>query len=57
MTMWAVYRGGAIAQLGEHLVCNQGVVGSIPTGSTNLERTNTYLPPAAHESAMIRGHL
>ena len=28
---------GAIAQLGEHLVCNQGVVGSIPTGSTNLE--------------------
>jgi hypothetical protein len=24
---------GAIAQLGEHLPCTQGVVGSIPTGS------------------------
>jgi hypothetical protein len=24
---------GAIAQLGEHLLCKQGVVGSIPTGS------------------------
>ena len=29
---------GAIAQLGEHLLCKQGVVGSIPTGSTNLAR-------------------
>jgi hypothetical protein len=27
---------GAIAQLGEHLLCKQGVVGSIPTGSTSL---------------------
>jgi hypothetical protein len=27
-------RAGAIAQLGEHLLCKQGVVGSIPTGST-----------------------
>ena len=26
---------GAVAQLGEHLVCNQGVVGSIPISSTN----------------------
>ena len=25
---------GAVAQLGEHLVCNQGVVGSIPISST-----------------------
>ena len=24
---------GVIAQLGEHLLCKQGVVGSIPTGS------------------------
>jgi hypothetical protein len=30
-------RHGAIAQLGEHLLCKQGVVGSIPTGSTTLE--------------------
>ena len=29
---------GALAQLGEHLLCKQGVVGSIPTGST-MERT------------------
>ena len=27
---------GAIAQLGEHLLCKQGVVGSIPTGSTSF---------------------
>jgi hypothetical protein len=26
---------GAVAQLGEHLVCNQGVTGSIPVSSTN----------------------
>jgi hypothetical protein len=28
---------GAIAQLGEHLLCKQGVVGSIPTGSTRKQ--------------------
>ena len=28
------FRGGAVAQLGERLVCNQEVVGSIPIGST-----------------------
>ena len=28
--------GGAIAQLGERLLCKQEVVGSIPSGSTNL---------------------
>jgi hypothetical protein len=48
------YRGGAIAQLGERLVCNQKVVGSIPTGSTNSAPQHL---PAAHESAMIRAHL
>ena len=26
---------GAIAQLGEHLLCTQGVIGSIPVSSTN----------------------
>ena len=25
---------GAVAQLGEHLLCKQGVIGSIPIGST-----------------------
>jgi hypothetical protein len=28
---------GALAQLGERLLCKQDVVGSIPSGSTNLE--------------------
>ena len=32
-------RFGALAQLGEHLLCKQGVVGSIPTGSTMLGKT------------------
>ena len=27
--------GGAVAQLGEHLLCKQGVSGSIPLSSTN----------------------
>jgi hypothetical protein len=33
-----IRNSGAIAQLGEHLLCKQGVVGSIPTGSTNSAR-------------------
>ena len=28
-------RYGAVAQMGEHLLCKQGVVGSIPISSTN----------------------
>ena len=28
---------GAVAQLGEHLLCKQGVVGSIPSSSTSQE--------------------
>ena len=28
---------GGLAQLGEHLLCKQGVVGSIPSSSTNPE--------------------
>ena len=28
---------GALAQLGEHLLCKQGVVGSIPTSSTRCD--------------------
>ena len=28
-------RYGALAQLGEHLLCKQGVIGSIPIGSTS----------------------
>ena len=43
---------GAIAQLGEHLLCKQGVVGSIPTGSTSTSGTTTTDPdPAARAVA------
>ena len=31
-------RTGAVAQLGEHLLCKQRVVGSIPISSTNYRR-------------------
>ena len=37
-----IYKIGAIAQLGEHLPCTQGVSGSIPLGSTNLFITEIY---------------
>ena len=30
---------GALAQLGEHLLCKQGVIGSIPIRSTNYIRS------------------
>ena len=43
--------GGAIAQLGERLVCNQKVAGSIPAGSTTLPQ------PPAKPSAMKRARL
>jgi hypothetical protein len=29
---------GAVAQLGEHLLCKQGVTGSIPVSSTSIRR-------------------
>ena len=31
---------GAVAQLGEHLLCKQGVVGSIPSSSTSVSCAN-----------------
>ena len=42
------YKNGALAQLGERLLCKQDVVGSIPSGSTILLMTvitdsNTYV--------------
>jgi hypothetical protein len=33
-TIWLLTPEGAIAQLGERLLCKQEVVGSIPSGST-----------------------
>jgi hypothetical protein len=35
-TRGAARRDGALAQLGEHLLCKQGVIGSIPIGSTKI---------------------
>jgi hypothetical protein len=34
---------GAIAQLGERLLCKQEVVGSIPSGSTRLRDPATFV--------------
>ena len=34
---------GAVAQLGEHLLCKQGVRGSIPLSSTNLVHSNEFI--------------
>ena len=42
-------RPGAIAQLGERLLCKQEVVGSIPTGSTTHQSDDA----PASRSAMI----
>jgi hypothetical protein len=38
---------GAVAQLGEHLLCKQGVVGSIPSSSTNFVPCLVVPDPAA----------
>ncbi len=45
---------GALAQLGEHLLCKQGVVGSIPTGSTMFE----FVPESLSGSVaqVVRAH-
>ena len=42
---------GAVAQLGEHLLCKQGVVGSIPSSSTNPGITYRLRTRAALASA------
>jgi hypothetical protein len=49
---------GAIAQLGERLLCKQEVVGSIPSGSTKSFQTassvNTGQPYPGHSPVMIQ---
>jgi hypothetical protein len=63
LPLFVIFTGqGAVAQLGEHLLCKQGVVGSIPSGSTNtvgVERSFAVakicggpasgLPPVLHD--------
>ena len=41
------HRGG-LAQLGEHLLCKQGVVGSIPTSSTNISSSASAVRNTVH---------
>ena len=42
-----IFRGktihGGLAQLGEHLLCKQGVVGSIPSSSTTTLKVQTQV--------------
>ncbi len=42
-------KSGAIAQLGERLPCTQEVVGSIPSGSTKLNKKTVALSKTAKE--------
>ena len=51
---WIASYGG-LAQLGEHLLCKQGVVGSIPSSSTNpaeIIGKQACLPLASGQSAV-----
>ena len=48
------YPDGAIAQLGEHLLCKQGVAGSIPAGSTSTAWiVHTLLKPFGAEASTV----
>ena len=44
---------GALAQLGEHLLCKQGVIGSIPIRSTMSE---AVLQPDGSVAQVVRAH-
>lgn len=44
---------GGLAQLGEHLLCKQGVVGSIPSSSTNHQCR--FFIPVSRKVLAVRG--
>jgi hypothetical protein len=45
---------GGLAQLGEHLLCKQGVVGSIPSSSTKtLFALHTNTQAASQEASLV----
>src|SRR5437764_12914097 len=46
-------RPGAVAQLGEHLLCKQGVVGSIPISSTRRVRASQLSRNGLHSQRVI----
>ena len=59
-TVWGPVFGreiGGVAQLGERLVCNQEVIGSIPFTSTSIEITGQSLQSLAEGSCPGGGAL
>jgi hypothetical protein len=57
-TISANQRIGAIAQLGERLLCKQEVAGSIPAGSTRLPAPPaTRVMTRAHEETNLGSHV
>ena len=46
-------RGGAIAQLGERLLCKQEVTGSIPVGSTSNRNQESGIRNQRREAALV----
>ena len=46
---------GAVAQLGERLLCKQEVIGSIPFGSTNRVGPNGLIPNGLIPNGLISG--
>ena len=46
---------GAVAQLGERLICIQEVAGSIPTSSTSLSRSGPEERANAASFAAVKG--
>jgi hypothetical protein len=48
---------GAVAQLGEHLLCKQGVTGSIPVSSTKLDCSAISNRRSEHECRMLSAEM
>jgi len=46
---------GALAQLGEHLLCKQGVIGSIPIGSTIFSKALRCFASRLGDAQLPRG--
>jgi hypothetical protein len=43
LIIFHIYKGGPLAHLVEHLICNEGVAGSSPVGSTNKAPKGVFL--------------
>ena len=53
MATVAVEVPGGLAQLGEHLLCKQGVVGSIPSTSTTTFKVHTEVVVVEDETLSV----